>query len=502
MSASLSRRNRTALFAVCLASLMFGLEISSVPVILPTLERVLGGDFRQMQWVMNAYTIASTTVLMAAGALADRFGRRRVFLISGALFGASSALCGLAGGVGLLIFARALQGLSGGVLLICMLAILSHQFRDGRERSRAFAAWGVVFGFGLGFGPLIGGMIVAISDWTWVFLVHGPIAALTLLLVLTSVEESRDPDARRLDVWGMLTLSLAVLGLAFYLTQGDAMGFATPLALAILVASLACLAAFVAVERRMEHPMFDFSVLRNRSFSGALLGSMGMNFSFWPLMVYLPLYFHGVLGLGELPSGMALLAYTLPALVFPPLGERLALRHGPGVVIPAGLFTIGVGFLLMHWGVGVAEPGLWTVLPGALIAGIGLGITNTPVTNTSTGSVSPDRAGMASGLDMSARLISLAVNIALMGLLLVRGVQAGLRQVGVDTMSDADLRPLAERIAAGDPAGDPAGVAALAHGFGWITLYGGVSVCLLAFVSLIVFGTLGVRRRRPVACTG
>jgi hypothetical protein len=199
---------------------------------------------------------------------------------------------------------------------------------------------------------------------------------------------------------------------------------------------------------------------------------------------------------------MALLAYTLPALVFPPLGERLALRHGPGVVIPAGLFTIGVGFLLMHWGVGVAEPGLWTVLPGALIAGIGLGITNTPVTNTSTGSVSPDRAGMASGLDMSARLISLAVNIALMGLLLVRGVQAGLRQVGVDTMSDADLRPLAERIAAGDPAGDPAGVAALAHGFGWITLYGGVSVCLLAFVSLIVFGTLGVRRRRPVACTG
>nr|WP_295379940.1 MFS transporter [Pseudoxanthomonas sp.] len=503
MSASLSSRNRTALFAVCLASLMFGLEISSVPVILPTLERVLGGDFRQMQWVMNAYTIASTTVLMAAGALADRFGRRRVFLISGALFGASSVMCGLAGDVGMLILARALQGLSGGVLLICMLAILSHQFRDGRERGKAFAAWGVVFGLGLGFGPLIGGAIVALSDWTWVFLVHGPIAVLTLLLVIASVEESRDPQARRLDWGGMLSLSLAVLGFAFYLTQGDAMGFTGPLSLGVLAATVACLAIFIVVERRVNHPMFDFSVLRNRAFSGALLGSMGMNFSFWPLMVYLPIYFHGVLGLGELQSGIALLAYTLPALVFPPVGERLSLRYRPGLVIPAGLFTIGVGLLLMHWAAGAAAPGLWKVLPGALIAGIGLGITNTPVTNTTTGSVSPDRAGMASGLDMSARLISLAINIALMGLLLVRGVQSALQQLPASAAGNADLRGLAERIAAGDAGADPAAPLALAQGFGWITLYGGVSVCLVAFASLFVFGMAKTRRHAPVAsCTG
>lgn len=502
MSASLSSRNRTALFAVCLASLMFGLEISSVPVILPTLERVLGGDFRQMQWVMNAYTIASTTVLMAAGALADRFGRRRVFLISGLLFGASSVMCGLAGDVTTLIVARALQGMSGGVLLICMLAILSHQFRDGRERGKAFAAWGVVFGFGLGFGPLIGGVIVAVSDWTWVFLVHGPIAALTLLLVLTSVEESRDPQARRLDWAGMVSLSLAVLGLAFYLTQGGEMGFARPASLGVLAATVFFLAMFIVVERRVPHPMFDFSVLRNREFSGALLGSMGMNFSFWPLMVYLPLYFHGVLGLGELASGVALLAYTLPALVFPPVGERLSLRYRPGLVIPGGLFTIGAGFLLMHWGVGASEPGLWSVLPGALVAGIGLGITNTPVTNTTTGSVSPDRAGMASGLDMSARLISLAVNIALIGLLLVRGVQSGLGGMPTDAGEAANLRVLAERIAAGDVAGIAAAPAALAHGFGWITLYGGLSVCLLAFASLVLFGVPAAGRNRRATCAG
>lgn len=506
MSRSLSRKNRMALFAICLASLMFGLEISSVPVILPTLERVLGGDFRQMQWVMNAYTIASTTVLMAAGALADRFGRRRVFLISGALFGITSVMCGLAANVPFLILARFLQGMSGGVLLICMLAILSHQFRDGRERGKAFAAWGVVFGFGLGFGPLIGGAIVALSDWTWVFLVHGPITVLTLLLVLISVEESRDPQARRLDLAGIVTLSLAVLGFAFYLTQGGELGFASPVSLGLLAATLACLAMFVWVERRIRHPMFDFSVLRNRDFSGALLGSMGMNFSFWPFMVYLPIYFQGVLGQGELASGIALLAYTLPALVFPPVGERLSLRYRPGVVIPSGLFTIGVGFLLMHWGVGAARPSLWTVLPGALVAGIGLGITNTPVTNTTTGSVSADRAGMASGLDMSARLISLSINIALMGLLLVRGIEAGLRDTGGVPPAGTEWRALAERIAAGNLADAGAGVAAaeaLAHGFGGVTLYGGISVCLLAALSLAMFGrAVRMKKAECAPCTG
>lgn len=502
MSASLSSRNRTALFAVCLASLMFGLEISSVPVILPTLERALGGDFRQMQWVMNAYTIASTTVLMAAGALADRFGRRRVFLISGLLFGAASVMCGLAADVPTLILARALQGLSGGALLICMLAVLSHQFRDSRERSKAFAAWGVVFGFGLGFGPLIGGAIVAMSDWTWVFLVHGPIAALTLLLVLASVDESRDPQARRLDWGGMTSLSLAVFGLAFYLTQAGEMGFVRPLSLGVLAATLVFLAAFVTIERQVRYPMFDFSVLRNREFSGALLGSVGMNFSFWPLMVYLPLYFHGVLGLGELASGAALLAYTLPALLFPPVGEWLSLRYRPGLVIPGGLFTIGAGFLLMHWGAGTAEPALWNTLPGALIAGIGLGITNTPVTNTATGSVSPDRAGMASGLDMSARLISLAINIALMGLLLVRGVQSALERTAASAGEVSSLRTLAERIATGDAGAIPGAPAALAHGFGWITLYGGLSVCLLAFACLVLFGVPVPGRSRRAACAG
>ena len=188
MTLSRSPKNALALAAVCLTSLMFGLEISSVPTILPTLQTVLQGDFKAMQWIMNAYTIACTTVLMATGALADRFGRKRMYVGSIVLFAITSLLCGLAQSVSVLIASRFMQGVGGGAMLICQVAILSHQFQEGRERSRAFAAWGIIFGIGLGFGPIIGGVIVAVSNWQWVFLIHILVSVVALALVFAGVQ--------------------------------------------------------------------------------------------------------------------------------------------------------------------------------------------------------------------------------------------------------------------------------------------------------------------------
>ncbi|QRY79472.1 MFS transporter [Pseudomonas sp. PDNC002] len=492
MTAIHNPRNLIALAAVCLSSMMFGLEISSVPASLPAVERVLHGDFQDLQWVMNAYTIAVTSVLMAAGTLADRFGRKRLFVISLALFGITSLLCGLATNMPAMIAGRFLQGAAGGVMLICQVAVLSSQFSDPAERVRAFAAWGVIFGIGLGFGPIIGSAIVALASWQWVFLMHGPIALLTMALALYGAVESRDPDAERLDLGGMLTLSLAVLGLVFYITQGAGMGFASPAALVILLASIASLAAFVLIERRVAHPMFDFSVLRIRAFSGAMFGSAGMNVSFWPLMIYLPVYYHGVLGYDDVTAGWSLLAYTLPTLVVPPIAERLAHRFQPGWVIPGGMFVIGVGFFLMLWGSAVEHASWLTLLPGCVLAGVGLGMTNTTVTNTSTAAVPAARAGMASGIDMSARMISLAINIAVMGLILLWGVAAGLH--GVD---GSEQLQVAARIAAGQLGhADPATArAALVQGFGWVLGYGGISAWLFAAGSFAAFGAR--RAARP-----
>ncbi len=501
------RKNTLALGAVCLASLMFGLEISSVPVILPTLERVLHGDFKGMQWIMNAYTLAVTTVLMATGTLADRFGRRRVFVIGIALFGITSLICGLAPSVPTLIVARLLQGASGGAMLICQVAVLSHQFSEGPERARAFSAWGIIFGIGLGFGPVIGGTIVALSSWQWVFWVHALLAAVTLTLVFSGVQESRDPHAHTLDIAGIVTLSLAVFGLVYFITQVPALGFSDPRALFIIAAALLAFAAFLFAEKLSGRPMFEFAVFRIPQFSGALMGSAGMNFSFWPFMIYLPIYFQIGLGYDSVSAGLALLAYTLPSLLFPPLGERLALRYGSGIAIPAGLFTIGLGFLLMRYGSSAAHADVWTMLPGCVVAGAGLGLTNTPVTNTTTAAVAPERAGMASGIDMSARMITLAINIALMGAILVGGIRFNLQTRLPKTLDSALLGRLAEKIAAGDGEAvrtgipalariDPSGSivhAALMQGFGWVMVYGGVGVWVLAVLGFVISGSASRR---------
>jgi EmrB/QacA subfamily drug resistance transporter len=491
MPAALTRRSAIVLSATCLACLMFGLEISSIPSILPTLQHLLPADFKQLQWIMNAYTIAVTSVLMATGTLADRYGRKRIFVIAILAFGLASLLCGLAGNVTTLILARFAQGLSGGALLIGQIAVLSQEFVGGRARAIAWGWWGVIFGIGLGFGPIIGGAITAFVSWQWVFLIHVLFAGVALALTLNGVRESKDPNAGRLDLAGMLTLSLAVFCLAFYITEGPDLGFASPAGLAILGVSATSLIAFLITERISRRPMFDFSVFRIRAFSGAIIGSAAMNLSYWPFMIYLPIFLSAGLGYDSISAGFALLAYTLPTLVMPPLAERLLLRYRPGLVIPAGLLTIGTGFLLMKVGSAAAHPDWLTMLPGCVIAGVGLGIANTPVTNTTTSAVASDRAGMASGIDMSARMVSLAVNIAVMGLILVSGVLAHLERAAL-SLDAAQLRPFAEAIAAGHAVSIPGVSAAVVHaalsqGFGWVMLYGGIGVWIMAGISLLLF---------------
>ncbi|GAB2941027.1 MFS transporter [Hafnia psychrotolerans] len=474
-----------ALTAVCLAALMSGLEISSVPVILPVLEKQMHASFNDLQWIMNAYTLACTTVLMATGTLADRYGRKRVFIISIIAFGLTSLMCGLAGSAVWLIAGRFLQGLSGGAMLTCLIAILSYQFPQGKARSRAFAAWGIIFGFGLGFGPIIGGTLVALFNWRWVFLIHVFIALVTMVLTLGNVVESRDVQAKKLDIGGLVTLSLAVLGTTFLITQGSSLGWHRAVTWAIALVSVVCALLFFLIEKRHPHPMFDFAVFRIRRFSGALMGSVGMNFSFWPLMIYLPVYYQSGLGYGSVATGFALLAYTLPTLVMPPLAEKLVVRYGAASVIPLGLFAIGVGFMLMKYA--AAHGG--SLLPGALLAGVALGLTNTPVTNTTTGSVPGHRAGMASGIDISARLITLAINIALMGSLLVAGITASLRGRLPLPVNEMDLHRLAERIAGGAELDNVHSAAQLAliDGFSGVLMYGALGVWLLSLASYLLF---------------
>lgn len=501
---SLQNKNLIALGGICLSALMFGLEISSIPVILPTLEKALQGNFSAIQWIMNAYTIASTTILMAVGALSDRYGRKWIFLISVTLFGIASLFCGIAQSAALMIAFRAIQGMSGGAMLICQIATLSYQFREEKERAWSYGCWGIVFGMGFGFGPLIGGGIVAISNWQWVFLIHVPISVVTLLLILLGVQEEVKPVSKnKLDIIGMLSLSLAVLFLTYFITHGSSIGFTRPLSLITLLLSVSCFILFVLTERKIAHPLFDFSVFRINNFSGAVLGSIGMNISFWPFMIYLPIYFQTVLGYSSSITGLSLLAYSLPTLLFPPLGERLSLRFHPKNVIPLGLFTIALGFFLMWLGSRSSQASWFTMLPGLLVAGMGLGVTNTPVTNTSTSSVNLSRVGMASGIDMSARMITLAINIALMGTILVECTFYYLRPLVVQSYDESLLRILAEKLVINGGKEDfmPSTLSseivnkAIANSFGIVMLYGSIGVAVTAIISFILFRQTNISKR-------
>ena len=492
--------NPRALIAVCLAALMFGLEITSVPVILPTLEKALGSNFSQLQWIMNAYTIACTMVLMGTGTLADRFGRKRVFITNVIGFGITSIVCGIAGTTELLIVSRFFQGMTGGAMFICTIALLSHQFPHGPQRSKAFAAWGIIAGIGLGLGPIVGSIISETINWRWVFLVHGALALGTLLLVIPSIQDSRDPNAGKLDLIGILVLSAAVFALTYYITQGPENGFTSTSSLLVLLAAVVLVVVFILAEVRQPYPMIDFKVFRVRRFTGAIMGCIGMNFSFWPLMVFLPLYFQVARRCDTLTTGMCLLAYTLPTLVFPPVGERLALRYGAGRVIPFGLLLIGAGFFTMYASGGT---GWLALLPGCVLAGSGLGMVNTPVTNTATAAVPGDRAGMASGIDVSSRLITLAINIAMMGFLLVQGTFSYLRDTlpaaGPDKLFELSKQLVAGSLTVeqrvnietlmGAQQRDIFGKA-LEQGFGRVFLYGGAGVSVLALISFLIFNPL------------
>ncbi|HEX8020031.1 MFS transporter [Mucilaginibacter sp.] len=483
-----------SLIAVCLAALMFGFEISSVPVSLPVIEKELHGNFKDLQWIMNAYTIACCTVLMAAGTLADKYGRKRIFLYNIILFGITSLICGLARNMPTLIISRFLQGLSGGAMFICTIANLSNQFPEARQRAKAFSIWGVIVGIGLGFGPIIGSAIMTGLNWRWIFLIHVPISLITILIGYQYIKESKDSNSPKLDIWGILFLASSIFGLTYFIIQSPDTGFNNIKMILILLLSVTCFIIFLWIEKKSSYPMFDFSVFRINNFSGAIMGSIGMNFSFWPFIIYLPILFQTGFGYSVIFTGICLLAYTLPSLVVPPLAEYLTLRFKARIVIPSGLFLIGAGFLLMRYGCLVENANWETLLSGMLVAGIGLGMTNTPVTNTATGAVSNDRVGMASGIDTSARLITLAINIAVMGSILINGVFHHIKNILPGYPDVNELHNLAERMISGNNTlVNKIGISAsqikivLANAFGNVLLYGGLGVWILALCSFLLF---------------
>src|SRR3954451_10421171 len=260
------------LIAVCTGVFMLLLDITIVNVALPDMQQALNASLADLQWVIDAYALTLAALLLTAGSIADLAGRRKVFAAGIVIFTGGSLLCGLANSVTFLALARALQGTGGAIMFATSLALLAQAFAP-RERGVAFGVFGAITGVAVAVGPVLGGVITSGLSWRWIFLVNLPIGIFALVVTLLRVEESRAPGAQRPDWAGFVTFSLALAGLVYGLIRSEPDGWGAPGVAGSLVASAVLLAAFVAIEWRSTHPMFDLGLLKVPTFTGGLIAA-------------------------------------------------------------------------------------------------------------------------------------------------------------------------------------------------------------------------------------
>ena len=402
------------LVAVCLGTFMLLLDITIVNVALPDIQRALQSSFSDLQWVVDAYALTLAALLLTAGSLADMYGRRRLYLAGLAVFTGASVLCGLAASTLMLQLSRALQGAGGAIMFAVSLALLADAFR-GRDRGIAFGAWGAVTGLAVAIGPLLGGVLTSGLSWRWIFFVNAPIGVAAVIISVMRVAESRAPHASRPDWAGFALFTVALSSLVYGLIESNQRSFTDGLVLGCFAAAALLLAAFVIVERRSAHPMFDLSLFRLPAFSGGSVAAFGLSASIFAMILYLVLYLQDILGYSPLAAGVRLMVLSGGILAASTLAGRLTSHVPVRLLIGPGLIIIGVGLLLMR---GLDAASAWThLIPGLIVAGVGVGMVNPPLASTAVGVVPPQRAGMASGISSTFRQVGIATGIALLGTL-------------------------------------------------------------------------------------
>jgi EmrB/QacA subfamily drug resistance transporter len=400
------------LIAVSVAIFMLLLDITVVNVALPDIQHSLHSSFADLQWVVNAYSLTLAAFLLTAGALADRFGRRLVFVTGLVVFTASSAACGLAASPLALNLARAVQGTGGAMMFATSLALIAGAFH-GKERGLAFGVFGGVIGGAVAVGPIVGGVITSGIGWEWIFFVNVPIGIAAVFLTLSQVAESRDPNARGVDWQGLVTFSGSLFLLVFALIQGNEKGWGSTRIVGFLAASLVLIVLFVIVERHQERPMLDLTLFRRPAFAGASIIAFAVSASMFSMFLYLTLYIQDVLGYGPLQAGLRFLPITLLSFFVAPLSGRLSVRVPVRLLLGSGLLLVSAGLLAMS---AVDASSGWTVLvPGFVLAGAGIGLINPPLASTAVGVVHHSRSGMASGINNTFRQVGIATGIAGLG---------------------------------------------------------------------------------------
>jgi len=389
---------RLTLVACILGSGIVMLDGTVVNVALPTVQRALGGGLAAQQWVINGYLLTLGSLILVGGSLGDLYGERRVFALGVAFFGGASALCAAAPSIGVLVAARALQGVAGALLVPSSLAVIVNTFSE-QERGAAigtWTAWGAIAGV---LGPLAGGELLALASWRWIFVINVPLAAACVALILAVIPRSapRERGARRVDFVGGLLCAAGLAGPVFALIEQPRLGWSSPEVVVPLIAGVALLTLFVLYESRARDPMLPLSLFRRRNFSAGNVETLAMYGGLAIVFFFLVLFLQQVGGYSPLKSGLATLPVTVVMFVLSRRFGALADRYGPRFFMGVGPL-VGAAGLLLFQTTGTRADYVSEVLPGLLVFALGLSMTVAPLTAAVLAG-SEKRAGIASGVN-------------------------------------------------------------------------------------------------------
>jgi EmrB/QacA subfamily drug resistance transporter len=407
----LTSRQGWTLGLTALGSFIVVLDLLVVATALTAIRHSLGASLEDLEWTVNAYTLTFAVLIMPAAALGDRYGRRRLYAAGLALFAAASVGCALAPNVGVLVAARAVQGVGAATVMPLALALLNAAFPP-RRRGWAIGVYGSVTGFAALLGPILGGVVTQGLGWQWIFWLNVPIALVAIPLVFARIEESLG-RAVPIDVLGLVLVSAAALGLVWGLVRGNASGWGSPEVLGTLAAGAVLAVAFIAWERRAPAPMVPLRLFRSRAFSAGNLGIFCLNASMTGAIFLMTQFQQVAVGLGPLDAGLRLLPWGVAPVVIAPWAGALADRLGVRALVVAGLLLQAVG---MAWIALTAAPGLpyvGLIVPMCL-GGAGFALAIPALTKSVTSTVSPSDLGKASGTYTTIRQLGGAFGVAML----------------------------------------------------------------------------------------
>ena len=411
-----------ALLSVCLGFFVIQLDVTIVNVALPSIQQEIGGSLAGLQWVIDAYTLALASVMLTAGSAADRIGARRLFVAGLAVFAAGSAACAAAPTLGVLIAARAAQGVGASALLPCSLALIVHQFPDPRARARALGVWGGMGSLGVALGPVLGGALVALTGWRAIFIINVPVCVLTVILLRRHVAESPLKPERRADVPGLVLGILALAGLTGGFIIAGQQGWLAPLPAALLGAGVLAGLTFVLAERRTAAPMLPLALFRSRELSAATGVGVLFNLCLYGALICLSLFLQQSRHESALATGLLILPMSVAvgagSLVSGPLTARL----GPKPPMITGFVLAAAGAALLA-SASAGTP-LALIVAGSVLLGM-CSLAMPAMTAVVVGSAGREHAGVASGILNAARQAGGALGVALLGALLASSQTAG-----------------------------------------------------------------------------